>query len=241
MFKIDGHPANAGLLNCLLLSTRWYNSRNYLLKGRAMFNYRFKSFSPHISCQPKIAQSDFSSFIKTPYKLCVVAIITSLFLLFNLSENTAKAEVDISTLKTKKIAFLGTRFQNDHESQEPTSESEIKRILSIETTLKSELETSGSNIFIPLSGDITSKVKEGQPIGECGGCEFDYGNILNADISAWILVQKVSNLILNINLYMVDVKDKKIILTQSVDIRGNTDVSWTKGIKYLIKNHIFKD
>jgi hypothetical protein len=39
-------------------------------------------------------------------------------------------------------------------------------------------------------------------------------------------VQKVSNLILNINLYMEDVQTGRMEFARSVDIRGNTDESW---------------
>jgi hypothetical protein len=78
-------------------------------------------------------------------------------------------------------------------------------------------------------------------MGECGGCEISYGKALGSDISAWIVVQKVSNLILNINLYMVDINSQKILLVQSVDIRGNTDESWTRGLNYLLTHHVLNN
>jgi hypothetical protein len=141
----------------------------------------------------------------------------------------------------RKILFLGTRFQNDHEVQEPTTEAEQNRIQAIEQILRSQLESTGKFLFMPVSVEMRSKIHEGQPVGECGGCEIDYGATTGADISSWIVVQKVSNLILNINLYMVDVRARKILLTQSVDIRGNTDTSWSRGMNYLIKNHVIHD
>ncbi len=141
----------------------------------------------------------------------------------------------------RKILFLGTKFQNDHEGQEPTSEAERGRIHAIEDILKSQLEATGSFRFIPDSSEIKSKISGGQTIGDCGGCEIDFGMRSGADISAWMTVQKVSNLILNINLYMIDVRQRKIILAQSVDIRGNTDLSWTRGMNYLVKNHILRN
>jgi hypothetical protein len=82
------------------------------------------------------------------------------------------------------------------------------------------------------------KIAADPSIGECGGCEIDYGRKLGSDLSAWVVVQKVSNLILNINLYIADVKTQKLMLVQSVDIRGNTDQSWARGMNYLIKRHV---
>ena len=61
---------------------------------------------------------------------------------------------------------------------------------------------------------------------------------LGADTVAWIVVQKVSDLILNINVYMADVAAKKMAFVHSVDIRGDTDESWTRGITYLVKNYL---
>jgi hypothetical protein len=52
------------------------------------------------------------------------------------------------------------------------------------------------------------------------------------------VVQKVSDLILNINVYMADVAAGKLVFVHSVDIRGNTDESWTRGITYLVKNYL---
>ena len=53
-------------------------------------------------------------------------------------------------------------------------------------------------------------------------------------MTAW--VQKVSNLILNINIQIRDVQSGLIVLTRSVDIRGNTDVSWLRGVRYLARS-----
>jgi hypothetical protein len=55
------------------------------------------------------------------------------------------------------------------------------------------------------------------------------------------VVQKVSDLILNINVYMADVAAGKLAFVHSVDIRGNTDESWTRGVTYLVKNYLLAD
>jgi Protein of unknown function (DUF2380) len=48
-------------------------------------------------------------------------------------------------------------------------------------------------------------------------------------------VQKVSNLILNINLYMEDAASGQMEFAKNVDIRGNTDESWRHGLDYLVR------
>jgi hypothetical protein len=37
---------------------------------------------------------------------------------------------------------------------------------------------------------------------------------------------------------MADVAAKKMAFVHSVDIRGNTDESWTHGLNYLVKNYL---
>jgi hypothetical protein len=58
---------------------------------------------------------------------------------------------------------------------------------------------------------------------------------------AWGTVQKVSNLILNINLYTEDVRREKLIFGKSVDIRGNTDESWRRGLDYMLRNYLLRE
>lgn len=47
-------------------------------------------------------------------------------------------------------------------------------------------------------------------------------------------MQKVSNLILNLNLRVEEVASGKTLFQRSVDIRGNTDLSWRRGATALV-------
>ena len=51
-------------------------------------------------------------------------------------------------------------------------------------------------------------------------------------------IQKVSNLILNINVYVKELKGGKPEQACSVDIRGDNDVSFDRGLKYFVKNNL---
>ena len=62
-----------------------------------------------------------------------------------------------------------------------------------------------------------------------------------ANWAAWGTVQKVSNLILNINVYMEDAESGKMKFARSVDIRGNTDESWRRGLDYLLRNYLLRE
>jgi hypothetical protein len=49
-------------------------------------------------------------------------------------------------------------------------------------------------------------------------------------------VQKVSELILNLNVQIFDVEADRIIFSKSVDLRGNDDVSWARAVRYLVRD-----
>lgn len=138
----------------------------------------------------------------------------------------------------KSVALLNVAFINDHGDLEPTTAAEQARIVLIGSLFKAKLEASGRYKFLAIPKDAQAKISAGPEIGACGGCEFAYGNEIGADDAAWIVVQKVSDLILNINVYMADVAAKKMAFVHSVDIRGNTDESWTRGLTYLLKNYL---
>jgi hypothetical protein len=141
----------------------------------------------------------------------------------------------------KSVAFLGVQFLNDHEGQEPTTDAERARLVSLEELFKSKLEASGRYTFVQMPAGTKAKIARGAAMGNCGGCEVGYGEQLQSDLVAWVVVQKVSNLILNINVYVAEVMTKKMTFVESVDIRGNTDESWTRGLAYIVKNHMLGD
>jgi hypothetical protein len=51
-------------------------------------------------------------------------------------------------------------------------------------------------------------------------------------------VQKVSNLILNMNIYVRDVADGRVLASMSADMRGNTDESWSRTVDWLVRNRL---
>jgi hypothetical protein len=138
----------------------------------------------------------------------------------------------------KSVALLSVQFLNDHEDLEPTTAAERVRVALIESVFKAKLQASGRYRFVAIPPEAAAKIAAGPEVGACGGCEFGYGKELGVGAVAWIVVQKVSDLILNINVYMADVAAHKLTFVHSVDIRGDTDESWTRGVTYLGKNYL---
>jgi uncharacterized protein DUF2380 len=138
--------------------------------------------------------------------------------------------------KPQKVAFVGFRIIND--AMEPISDAENNRARLLDNILVDKLEQTGRFKFVPIPKAIAEQIDKGPFIGECNGCEIDYGRKLKADLIAWGTVQKVSNLILNLNVYMESVDSGKMTYIKSVDIRGNNDRSWTKGLEWMLRYYM---
>ncbi len=76
---------------------------------------------------------------------------------------------------------------------------------------------------------------------DCNGCELRMAERLGADYALVGEVQKVSNLILSMNLALTEVDGERLVRMLAVDVRGNTDDSWLRGGRYILNNHVFRD
>jgi hypothetical protein len=131
------------------------------------------------------------------------------------------------------LGFDDTSLQG--QEQGPRAD-EQKRLLSLDHQLRDILAQSGCC-------DIVSTTAVAQAAAtadwrNCGGCDVDLARKIGACIAVTGWVQKVSNLILNINLVARDVASGRVISAGSVDIRGNTDESWSRGLSYLLRNRL---
>jgi Protein of unknown function (DUF2380) len=135
-----------------------------------------------------------------------------------------------------RIAFFGFSLINT--SLETTKPVEEARLQMLDVLLEQALGGSGRFSFIAIPSELQKKIADGPAIPNCNGCERDFANLIGAKWAAWGTVQKVSNLILNINLYMEDAQTGKIEFAKSVDIRGNTDESWRRGLDYMIRYYV---
>jgi hypothetical protein len=82
---------------------------------------------------------------------------------------------------------------------------------------------------------LRERIARAPALHSCNGCDVDFGRTLGAELVVVGTVQKVSNLILNINLALKDVSSGAVLGGGSVDIRGNTDESWQRGLDRLLQ------
>jgi hypothetical protein len=131
------------------------------------------------------------------------------------------------------FAFDDTSLQGQMFGPQPD---EQHRLAALNAGLRDALVASGCCTILDLT-TVAQQVAT-MDTRTCNGCEVELARKLGARISVAGWVQKVSNLILNINVVARDAATGRIIAAGSVDIRGNTDQSWSRGLAYLLRNRL---
>jgi hypothetical protein len=116
------------------------------------------------------------------------------------------------------------------------SKPELERLQRVGDQLRAELVQSGRFQLIDIAP--VSKAAHGSNLQACGGCDVTLTGELGADLEITGVVQKVSNLILNLNIYLRDVHTGNLLTVASADMRGNTDETWSRAMSYLVRNRL---
>ena len=119
-----------------------------------------------------------------------------------------------------------------------TTPEELARLHRLDTQLQDALRSRFTVVDVTPVRDRLARIDN---IRGCNGCELDLGRELGAQQVAYGWVQKVSNLILNVNLVIEDASTGRTLHADSVDIRGNTDESWSRGLRYLLNERMFRE
>jgi hypothetical protein len=135
-----------------------------------------------------------------------------------------------------EFEWIDTSLEGDLNGSRPD---EQQRLHHMAERLRRELAESGRYRIV----DIGPKAGEasGSNLQACGGCDADLAKALGAQLAITGTVQKVSNLILNVNIYGRDADTGRLIFGGSADMRGNTDESWFRALDWIVKNRLLAD
>jgi hypothetical protein len=113
---------------------------------------------------------------------------------------------------------------------------EKDRLLRAGDQLRKAMAESGNYVIVDI-GPVNAAA-HGKNLQACGGCDVQYAQELGADLAITGVVQKVSSLILNMNVYLRNVHTGRLVTSVSVDLRGNTDETWSRAMSYLLRNRL---
>jgi hypothetical protein len=158
------------------------------------------------------------------------ARLASILLMLVLS---APARADLPGIAVFDFELVDTSLEG--EVNGPRTD-ERDRLMRVGDQLRKELAESGKFRLLDIAP--VNAAAHGSNLQACGGCDVKYSQQLGADLEITGVVQKVSNLILNINIYLRDVHSGRLITAMSADMRGNTDESWLRALAYLVRNRL---
>jgi hypothetical protein len=137
----------------------------------------------------------------------------------------------------EKVAVFDFQFAKG--APTPPTDDDKARLKRTTDEFRSLIEKTGRYTLVSTDA-VKDDVAKTSDLRACGGCADTFGKKLGADAVFVGEVQKVSNLILNINVYHKPVTEGAPEKAYSVDLRGNTDESFDRGIKYLVKNQLLE-
>jgi len=114
------------------------------------------------------------------------------------------------------------------------AEAETRRLETITTRLRERLAGSGMFEIVDIA-PVAAKAAAAN-LQSCGGCADDFAREVGADYAFTGVVFKVSELVLSINVFVHEAATGRPVTSGVVDLRGNTDESWSRAINYLYKN-----
>ncbi len=167
-----------------------------------------------------------------------LGIIFLLFFAFSAyAQNAPQAPIE----EGAKIAYFGVHFidTSTEGAYNGVREDEAQRIEMFQQKVRERMEAEGFEILdnAPVQEELDRIVDP----ANCYGCDLRMGEKLGADYVLVGQVQKVSNLILSMNLQLRKVPEGEMARGLAVDIRSNTDESWLRGMNYIFDNNFFAE
>ena len=136
------------------------------------------------------------------------------------------------------LAVLGFELVDDH--PDPARDDVLRgRLAAITKQLKQGLDQRALYQVVDTAAAedlIAAQRERNEFLYRCNDCLVEVGQRLGTRLVAVGWVQRVSELILNINVSVQDSQTGAEILSKSVDLRGNTDETWARGVNFMLRD-----
>jgi Protein of unknown function (DUF2380) len=146
---------------------------------------------------------------------------------------SSPARADLPKAAVFDFELLDTSLQGEVNGPQVN---EQRRLKDVTEQVRKALAEAGK--FVVLDIAPVNAAAHASNLQACGGCDVQYAQQLGADLAITGLVQKVSALILNMNIYVRDAHTGRLITSMSADFRGNTDETWSRTASYLLRNRL---
>jgi hypothetical protein len=122
-------------------------------------------------------------------------------------------------------------------SGEQSTPAQAERIRATTEALRRELSETGRYETVDLSADSDRIAKLGYQ-RSCMTCFMDVARERGAEVAVFSTVNKISTLILSMEIKVMSVETGKEINRGVADIRGDNDRAWLRGMQWLVQHRI---
>jgi Protein of unknown function (DUF2380) len=122
------------------------------------------------------------------------------------------------------------------EGNAPSPKAVQDRLMRAGEQLRRELAQSGKFEIVDIAPVKTAA--HDSNLQACGGCDVEFARQIGADLVLTGVVRKISDLIINISLFVRDVPSGRLVAAMNADMRGDTDESWSRTTGYLVRNRL---
>lgn len=136
------------------------------------------------------------------------------------------------------LALIGFELIEEHPDASRHAAQQA-RLKMIEDAFRTEVRARGLYAMVDNTPHqpLIERVRGGvELVYRCPHCLAEIGQGMGVRYIAAGWVQKVSNLILNVNVEIREVGSNRVVLVKSVDMRGNNDESWLRAVRYLVRD-----
>lgn len=137
--------------------------------------------------------------------------------------------------KTAVLPFDMRDASQDGEYVPQFKPADLGRLKLVAEELKSLMTKDGRYEVMDLT-PWAADIDKAYPFSKCDGCDLEIGQKAGADLAVMGYVDKLSDALISLQIFVRDVKSGEMVKTMSAEIRGNTDELWLHGIRYLWRN-----
>ena len=114
---------------------------------------------------------------------------------------------------------------------------ETARLQRMTALVRDLLAQSGLFDIIDGSASTDQRVKD-HWLRKCNGCDADIALALGANLSFVCFFRKISVMEQSLDIRIRDANTGRLAHASQADLRGETDQSWSRALKFLIKYHL---
>ncbi|WP_181707273.1 DUF2380 domain-containing protein [Chthonobacter rhizosphaerae] len=143
-----------------------------------------------------------------------------------------------ASAEPRRVILLDTQYEAEGAGEtDETRAADLKRVEMIEERLKAHVAAATADYAVVENEAVSAEIND-YNLGSCGRCELALGRKAGADFVMITTVQKVSSILINLQVFVYSVADGSTVAAGGTVLHANTDADWRRGIDSIARNRL---